>query len=169
MKTLIGVIGSSKIIEPAQSIAYELGHEIMRAGYSLICGGLGGVMEAACRGAYDEAGPNSGRIIGVLPGITKSDANPYIDIVIPTGIGHVRNMIIACAADAVIAVSGESGTLSEMAMAWNYGKPVIVMENLPGIPGELIGKSLDIEKGLKKIAGAKSAAEALILVKKFII
>jgi hypothetical protein len=78
-------------------------------------------------------------------------------------------MIIACAADAVIAVSGESGTLSEIAMAWNYGKPVIVMENLPGIPCELIGKSLDIAQGLKKIAGAKSAAEALILVKKFII
>jgi uncharacterized protein (TIGR00725 family) len=165
MKTLIGIIGSSKPVEPALAVAYEVGREIIRAGYSLICGGLGGVMEAACKGAREEAGPDSGRIIGVIPGTQKSDANPHTDIVLASGLGYARNMIIACASDALIAVSGESGTLSEIAMAWTYGKPVVVMENLPGITAQLIGRSLDISMNSRKILGAKTAQEAVDLLK----
>jgi hypothetical protein len=168
MRVLIGVIGSSKAVEPAQVLAYALGREIIRAGYSLICGGLGGIMESVCRGAHDEAGSSSGRIIGLLPGTMKNEANPYVDIVITTGMGYARNMIIACSSDAVIAVSGESGTLSEIAMAWNYGKPIIVMEGLPGITAQLIGGSLDIQKGRKRIEGAKDAREAIALIKRLL-
>ncbi|KPJ89954.1 MAG: hypothetical protein AMS17_00035 [Spirochaetes bacterium DG_61] len=168
MRTLIGVIGSSKAVEPVLTAAYSLGREIIRAGYSLICGGLGGVMEEVCRGAHDEAGSGSGRIIGLLPGTQKGEANPYVDIVIPTGMGYARNMIIACSSDALIAVSGESGTLSEIAMAWNYGKPVVAMAGLPGITAKLIGGSLDIQKGPRKIEGAKDAKEAIELVKRLL-
>ena len=171
MKILIGVIGSSRAIKPVVDVAYEVGRKIITAGYSIICGGLGGVMEAACRGAFAEAGPDSGRIIGILPGTGKRDANPYVDIIIPTGIGYARNMIIVCCADAVIAVSGESGTLSEISMAWQYGKPIIVMENLPGITAELIGRSLNIDSSeldAKKIIGAENAEEAVSIVKKLL-
>ena len=94
MRTLIGIVGSSKASEVVMSAAYEVGKAVMNSGYSLVCGGLGGVMEAACRGAFEEVGPNSGRIIGILPGSQKKDANPYVDIVIPTGFGYARNFII---------------------------------------------------------------------------
>ena len=85
-------------------------------------------MEAASKGAFNEAGKDSGRIVGILPGTNKDDANPYIDISVPTGIGYSRNMIVACASDAVIAIAGGSGTLSEIAMAWQYRKPIIVKD-----------------------------------------
>jgi uncharacterized protein (TIGR00725 family) len=168
MKTLIGIIGTSKPLGSALSVAYEVGREIIRAGYTLICGGLGGVMEAACRGAREEAGSDSGRIIGVIPGTQKSDANPYTDIVLASGMGYARNMIIACASDALIAVSGESGTLSEIAMAWTYGKPVVVMENLPGITSQLIGSFLDISMSSRRIFGAKTAQEAVDLLRQLV-
>ena len=145
MRTLIGIIGSSRATKQVKDAAYEVGRYVIKSGYSLVCGGLGGVMEAACRGAFEEAGENSGRIIGILPGTLKSDANPYVDINIPTGMGHARNMIIACCSDAVIALSGESGTLSEIAMAWQYGKPIVVIEKLPGTSCGLIGKSFRSE------------------------
>jgi uncharacterized protein (TIGR00725 family) len=172
MRKLIAVIGSSQASKEVLDTAFEVGREIITAGYSMICGGLKGVMEAACRGAFSEAGGGSGRIIGVLPGTEKDEANPYVDIVIPTGIGYARNMIIACSADAVIAVSGGCGTLSELSMAWQYGKPIAVMEGLPGITGFLIGKSLASgpldERRKDKIIGAKSASKAVSLITKIL-
>ena len=167
MRTLIGVIGASQISESVGNTAYDVGKQVMRAGYSLICGGLGGVMEAVCRGAYEEVGEDSGRIIGLLPGTSKKDANPFVDIVIPTGIGYARNLIIACSSDAVIAVSGGSGTLSEIAMAWQYGKPVIVIDKLPGISAQLIGKTLDSRQSkqdTRRIIGVENAEEAVSLI-----
>lgn len=167
MKTLVGVIGAQQAPQKVLDIAEDVGREIVRSGFSLICGGLTGVMEAACRGAYSEAGPDSGHIIGILPGIKKAEANPYVDIAISTGMGYARNAIIACAADALIAVSGGSGTMSEIAIAWQYGKPIIVIENLPGISKELIGKSLD-NRRYDTIIGAKDASTALEIVRKLI-
>jgi uncharacterized protein (TIGR00725 family) len=110
MHVLIAVIGSSEGPRAVLDAAFETGREIMEAGYSLICGGMGGVMEAACRGAHSVVGERSGRIIGIIPGSDKNEANPFADIVIATGIGYARNSIIASSADAVIAVSGGSGT-----------------------------------------------------------
>jgi uncharacterized protein (TIGR00725 family) len=158
------VVGSARASKPLVDAAFEAGREIIRAGYSLLCGGLGGVMEAACRGAAAEAGRNSGRIIGILPGTDKHEANSYVDVVITTGIGFARNMIIACAGDAVIAVGGGSGTMSEIAMAWQYGKPIVVIEGLPGTAGDLVGKSLD-DRRSGTVAGAATAAEAVALLK----
>lgn len=160
LKTLIAVIGSARAEKVAMTAAYEVGRAVIRAGYSLICGGLSGIMEAACKGAFEEAGENSGRIIGLLPGAFKSDANRYVDIVLPTGIGYARNAVIACAADGVIAVSGGSGTLSEISYAWQYGKPIVVMDGLAGTSSPLIGKRLD-DRRSDTIFGAETAEEAV--------
>ena len=173
MRPLIAVVGSSQATKEVQNVAVEVGREIIKAGFSLICGGLKGVMEAACKGAFSETGAGSGRIIGILPGINKGDANPYVDIIIPTGIGYARNMIIACSADAVIAVSGGAGTLSEMSMAWQYGKPVVVINGLPGITGSVIGKSLESgpldTRRKDKVKGADTAEEAVALINKTLV
>lgn len=165
MKTLIAVIGSSKADKEALRVAFETGGEIMRAGYSMICGGLSGVMEAACRGAEQVAGPDSGRIIGILPGRSKLDSNRYVDIAIPTGIGYTRNCIVACACDGVIAIAGGSGTLSELAMAWQYGKPIVVVQGVEGISPEFAGLALDSRRS-DRILGAKNAIEAVEIIQK---
>jgi uncharacterized protein (TIGR00725 family) len=164
VQTLIAVVGSSSASQSVLDTAYKTGAEIIKAGFSLICGGLSGVMEACCKGAFSIAGANSGRIIGILPGQDKRDANPYADIVIATGIGYARNSIIACTADAVIAVSGGSGTLSEIAFAWQYGKPIVVLEGLPGFPARLIGHPID-ERRTDTIKGAANPGEAISLIK----
>jgi len=172
MRTLIGVIGSSQASKQVLEVSFEVGRQIIMAGFSLVCGGLHGVMEGACKGAFSEAGQDSGRIIGILPGTQKSEANPYVDLIIPTGVGYARNMIIACSSDAVIAISGGCGTLSEISMAWQYGKPIVVMKNLPGITGDMIGKSLDSgpldNRRKHRIRGADNAVEALAIIKKIL-
>ncbi len=104
-----------------ESLAEAVGRELGTAGAVLVCGGKGGVMAAAARGA-SEAG---GLTIGVLPDATDATANPWIAIPIPTGIGYARNAIVARAAHAVIAIGGAYGTLSEIAFALNFGTPVI--------------------------------------------
>ena len=166
MYRLVGVIGASAASERVLNAAFETGKELMKADFGLICGGLGGVMEAACRGAQSgKAGTADRRppIVGVLPGYDKADANPYVEIVITTGMGYARNSVIASSADAVIAVSGGSGTLSEIAFAWQYGKPIIIIRNLPGIPGELIDRALD-ERRKDSIVGAENPREAVRIV-----
>jgi len=106
-------------------MAEAVGREIARCGATLVCGGLGGVMEAAAKGAYGAGG----EVLGILPGPDKSTANPYVTLPVPTNMGHARNVIIAHTADALIAVEGEHGTLSETAIGLKLGKPVLV---LPG-------------------------------------
>jgi uncharacterized protein (TIGR00725 family) len=117
----IGVIGGATCSAEIYEIAREVGSEIARNGFSLVCGGLSGVMEAACRGAR-EAG---GITIGIIPTVNKRDANPYVDLVIPTGLGHARNVLVVHASDALVAVDGETGTLSEIAIALKVGKPIV--------------------------------------------
>ena len=106
--------------QTASETAYEVGRLIAGADAILICGGLTGVMEAACKGAK-EAG---GTTIGILPGLHVDDANPYVDIPVATGLGHGRNLIIINTAQAMIAISGRYGTLSEIGFALQSGKPV---------------------------------------------
>ncbi|MBN1602379.1 MAG: TIGR00725 family protein, partial [Chitinispirillaceae bacterium] len=124
-KPVIGVIGAGKASQEQCDLAYEIGKLIALRGAVLVCGGLGGVMEAAARGASE----NDGLVIGVLPGNQKTDANPYIDIVIPTGMGNARNLLVVKTADVIIALPGLYGTLSEIALALNDNKTVIY---LPG-------------------------------------
>ena len=120
-RLIIGVIGGS-VCKTRQigEIAYDVGREIARRGHLLVCGGMGGVMEFACRGATE----NGGMTIGILPGKNRQESNPYIDIPIVTAMSHARNAIIVRTADALIAVDGEYGTLSEIALAKVLGKPV---------------------------------------------
>jgi hypothetical protein len=117
----ISVIGSAGCTDEQKRIAYDIGRLIAKNKAVLICGGLGGVMEAASKGAKDEGG----LALGVMPGTDNSFANTFIDIPIVTGIGEARNIIVALSGDAVIAVGGALGTLSELAFAMKYKKPVI--------------------------------------------
>jgi uncharacterized protein (TIGR00725 family) len=121
----IGVIGGAEASEETLKIAYETGAFIANNNAILVCGGLGGVMEAASRGAYE----NDGVVIGIIPGTDKSSANPYAQIVIPTGMGYARNALVVNAADVLIAFPGKFGTLSEIGLALNQKKTVIY---LPG-------------------------------------
>jgi uncharacterized protein (TIGR00725 family) len=118
---IVGVIGSSKAEPDILKLAEEVGAEIARRGAAVVCGGLSGVMEAVCRGARKEGGLT----IGIIPSDDKNDANPYVQIPIVTGMGMGRNVMLVKTADAIIAVGGEFGTLSEIAHALNLGKRVI--------------------------------------------
>ncbi|HYM57853.1 MAG TPA: TIGR00725 family protein [Solirubrobacteraceae bacterium] len=109
--------GDGGDLEAAESV----GRELARRGAVVVCGGLGGVMEAACRGAR-EAG---GTTVGILPGTDRAAANPFVDIAIPTGLGEARNALVVRAADALVAVGGGYGTLSEIALALKAGKRVV--------------------------------------------
>ncbi len=121
MEIIIGVIGGRAAGRELLDIAYHVGREIAERNAIMVCGGLGGVMEAASRGAA-EAG---GIAVGILPTDSKEDANPYIRIPIVTGFGIGRNAIIARTADALVAVGGGYGTLSEIAFALQLDKPVV--------------------------------------------
>ena len=130
-KPIIGVIGASQPSFEGLRMAEVVGREIALRGAILVCGGLGGVMEAAAKGAV-EAG---GEVVGLLPGPDNLSANPYVTIAVPTNMGHARNVIIAHTAEALIAVEGEHGTLSEAAIACKLGKPVFVLPGGPEISG----------------------------------
>lgn len=131
----VSVIGAGNCSKHEAGLAEEVGAELARRGVILICGGLTGVMEAACRGARSERGTT----IGILPGSSREDANPYVDIPIVTALGEARNVIVACSGQAVIAIGGEYGTLSEIAHALRNGVPVIGLNtwslNRHGISG----------------------------------
>ena len=145
----IGVIGAGYCFKDIEAIAEEVGREIAKRGAILVCGGLLGVMEAAARGAKKEGGIT----VGILPGFRMDEANKYIDIKIPTGLSEARNVIVVRASDAVIAISGGYGTLSEIALALKLRKPVI------GIKTWEVSKDVMIAKDPKE---AVSLAISLI-------
>ena len=117
----VGVIGASSCTDDIYNAAYAIGKYIAGISAVLVCGGLGGVMEGAAKGAHDHGGVT----IGILPSSNRGDANPYISLPIPTGLGHARNIVIVQTSHALIAVSGGMGTLSEIAIAMKTGVPVI--------------------------------------------
>lgn len=143
MKPTIGVIGDQDATKETLLIAKRVGWEIAKAGFVLVCGGRRGVMEAACQGAK-EAG---GLTVGILPGCDKKEANPYVDIVIPTGLGYARNTLVVLASDGVVVVGGRSGTLSEIAFAWMYNRPIVAITPAGGWGAEIAGKSVDNRRG----------------------
>jgi len=120
----ISVIGGSKCSKEIYELAYKVGREIAKRKAILICGGLSGVMDASAKGAK-EAG---GITVGILQGDTRIGASKYLDISIPTGMGEARNVLVVKAADAVIAIGGEYGTLSEIAHSLKMNTPVIGLE-----------------------------------------
>ncbi|MGH2693642.1 MAG: TIGR00725 family protein [Actinomycetota bacterium] len=117
----VAVVGAGEADEEIARLAEEVGQRLAEAGALVVCGGLGGVMEAACRGAKSAGGTT----IGILPGSDRSGCNAFLDVAIPTGMGETRNALIVRAADVVIAVGGEYGTLSEIAFALKTGTPVV--------------------------------------------
>jgi uncharacterized protein (TIGR00725 family) len=117
----VAVVGDGRCSAEVAAQAEAVGRELAQRGAILVCGGLGGVMEAACRGAKAAGGLT----IGILPGAQRRDANRYVDIPIVTGMGEARNVLVVQSAQAVIAVHGEYGTLSEIAHALKLGIPVV--------------------------------------------
>ena len=117
----VAVIGAGSAGPYDLDVAEELGRELARRGAVVVCGGLGGVMEAVCRGAQ-QAG---GRTIGILPGDDRGQANPFVDVAVATGLGEARNLLVIRSADVVVAVGGEFGTLSEIGFALRLGRPVV--------------------------------------------
>lgn len=143
-RIVIGVIGSSLASGKPYDEALEVGRLAAKRGAFVLTGGLGGVMEAACKGAKE----SGGQTIGILPGFDTRDANAYIDIPIVTGLNHARNIIVVRTSDVLIAVGGEYGTLSEIAFALKLGKTVVSLG------------SWDLGDGIVK---AKDPADAVAL------
>ncbi len=121
----LAVVGTGgRLPESTCRVAEEVGGAVAAAGAVLVCGGLGGVMEAACRGAKH----GGGLTLGILPGPDRAAANAYVDVAVPTGLGEARNALVVRTADAVVAVSGEYGTLSEIALALQAAIPVVGLD-----------------------------------------
>lgn len=142
-RRVVAVFGSNNLTDASdiEPLCEDLGRAIAGLGCNVVCGGLGGVMTAVCRGAKLDGA--SGVTIGLLPGDDAEDANPHVDIVVPTGLGIARNLLVARAADACIAVRGGSGTLSEIAFAWQIRKPIAVMTGSGGWAEKMAGATLD--------------------------
>lgn len=140
MRTYVAVCGSGAADPTNDARAAEVGRLIAEAGAVLICGGLGGVMDAAARGATGAGGV----AIGLLPGETRTGASEHLSIAIPTGLGEARNALIARAADALIAIGGEWGTLSEIALAMKMGKRVIGLDTWDLSRGERLVEGIHL-------------------------
>jgi len=117
----VSVAGSGEVAPEVAALAEEVGSLLAKGGAVLVCGGLGGVMESACRGAKSEGGVT----VGILPGTSRAGANDHVDVALPTGLGEARNALVARAGDALIAIGGEFGTLSEIGLALKMGTPVV--------------------------------------------
>ena len=154
-KITISVIGGSSISSKVEDLAESVGKMIAELGCVLVCGGLSGAMEAAAMGAK-KAG---GMTIGILPGKDKRDANPYIDIALPTSIGYARNTIVACSADIIVALPGSFGTNSEICYGLVYSKPVIDLGDWK-IEGMIDAKNVaDASEKIKKIIKKLQSAQ----------
>jgi uncharacterized protein (TIGR00725 family) len=135
----VAVIGPGEATDDELAVAERVGAGLAEAGVVVVCGGLGGVMEAACRGASDRGGLT----VGLLPGRDRSAGNPYLSIVLPTGLGELRNGLVVGTADGVVAVGGSWGTLSEVALAMKTGKPVVAVGGWPLAAGPDIAADAD--------------------------
>ncbi len=149
----IGVVGDGDCPPEVAAVAAAVGAELARRGCTVVCGGLGGVMEATCRGAK----ASSGTTVGLLPGNSRRDANEYVDVPIVTGMGEARNVLIVKSSQAVIAIGGRYGTLSEIALALKLGIPVIGLDTWELIrqgefdPGVVLASSVQdaVEKAIQ--------------------
>jgi uncharacterized protein (TIGR00725 family) len=121
----VGVIGTGDYEPELYKDAYEVGRLLAERGAVVVCGGLGGVMEAACKGASEAGGVS----IGFLPGYSRSEGNPFATYLLPTGLGEMRNLLIIRASDAVIAIGGGFGTLSEIGFALKTGKKIVLLKS----------------------------------------
>jgi uncharacterized protein (TIGR00725 family) len=153
----ISVIGGGRGDEDALRDAEEVGRRLAESGAVLVCGGRGGVMEAASRGASDAGGT----VIGILPTTGPADANPYVTHAVATGIGQARNVAVVASGESVIAIGGEWGTLSEIAFARRLGRPVIAIRSwtLRNRTGSDLG-IVEAESAVEAVEAALTAAQA---------
>ncbi len=144
----IGIIGAGVCDQDTYELAQETGRLVAQRGGIVYCGGLGGVMEAACRGASEEGGIT----VGILPGFKSSDANPYVKVPIVSGLSHARNVVLVRSSEVLIAISGSHGTLSEIALGLKMWKPVIGLNTWPSLedvhyvqsPKEAVDKAFEL-------------------------
>ncbi len=132
---MVSVVGSGGTLVPAEAaLAEQLGAALAAAGYGIVCGGLGGIMKAVARGARTGPPPRP-PVVGLLPDYDFASGNEYLDVVIPTGMGHARNALIAAAGEAIICIGGATGALSEVALARKIGRPVLAFSGTGGTAG----------------------------------
>ena len=143
-KKIVGVIGGHKCTKEVEQLAQNLGQNLAKVVHVLVCGGVGGIMKAVCQGFRAEGGLT----IGIIPSYNKDDANEYVDIAIPTGLGLARNVLVVKSADIIVALPGEAGTLSEIAYALQFGIPIISLKSWD-IPG--VGKATTIEEVIAQV------------------
>lgn len=163
-RPVIAVVGGARAPDVALAAAEAVGRALVDAGWRIVTGGLGGVMAAASRGGRTAPGWFEGAVIGVLPGIDPAAANPWVDVVIPTGMGHARNVLVVASAVVVVAIGGGAGTLSEIALAWAHGRPVIGLQIGEGWSQRLVGEVLD-DRSDEPIVGASDPAEVVTRVR----
>ncbi len=154
-RPLIGVIGGGRCEPATWEMAFEVGRLIALNGFGLVNGGLGGVMEASAEGC----GSEGGLTVGILPGLDAAAANPYMELIIPTGLGDIRNLLVVRASKALIAIGGSYGTLSEIALGRKAGIPVIglhtwdiIKDLAAGTPEEAVNmaiKAMDNERKIR--------------------
>lgn len=160
----VGIIGDSNEVKTHNDTAENMGRLIALSGYTLVTGGRQGVMAAASRGARSvNPRPETARVIGILPGLNKNEGNSFIDYVIPTGIGWARNQIVVLSSDVVVAIGGGAGTLSEMAYAWAYNKPVIAFNIKQGWSTKLAGEKIDYKRN-DSVIKVSSPEEAIKII-----
>lgn len=144
---VLAVIGNAGTLPPAiEALALELGRRAIDAGFRIVTGGLSGVMEAVSRGARMSPAWRDGDILGILPGYDRRAANPYIDIVVPTGMQIGRNIVVTAMADVVVVIGGGAGTLSEVAIAWQLDKPLVALESSGGFAAQFAGQTIDARR-----------------------
>jgi uncharacterized protein (TIGR00725 family) len=157
-RPVIGVIGDGQPGSERERMAAEVGAELARAGVHLVCGGLGGCMEGASRGYKEANGP--GICLGILPGTSREDANPWVDLAIPTGVNSAQGALVVMAVDAAIVLGGGGGTLSEVGLLLREGKPVVALGGTGGA-AELVGGQ---HLGRVSVRLAHGAQEAVRMV-----
>ena len=173
MKKTISIIGDSIVSKGSfeYELAFKVGKTLIDSGYRVQSGGLRGVMEAAFEGAHASANYMDGDTIAIIPSFDRATANPYADIIIPTGLDIMRNAIIANA-HAVIAIGGGAGTLSEIAIAWSLYRLIIAFRNVDGWSSKLADKPVDSRiryDGIDdRVFGVDSVDEMLAVLAKHI-
>lgn len=171
-RKVVAIIGDSRVEENRikYKLAFETGKALVEAGYRVQSGGLGGVMEAAFKGAHVAHNYQDGDTIAIVPSFAKNEVNNYADIIIPTGLDIMRNAIVANA-DAVVAIGGGAGTLSEMAIAWSLFRLIIAYRNVDGWSRELADRKLDSRvryTGVDdKVHGVQCVSEMLDILQKY--
>lgn len=157
------LIGDARAGRSTLRTAEAIGAAVAELGATLITGGRGGVMAAASRGARRAGGV----VIGLVPSTSFAEANPWCSAVIPTGLGHARNVLTALAGDVVVAVGGGAGTLSEIAFAWIHGRPIIVVEGSGGWADALPRRGVD-QRRSSTITAVADAEEAMATLRKLL-